>query len=78
MEKERKFKMKITEYLTKDKIINKLIPKLVYYNEEYKLSQDDLLKHIGNTIINSNSLDDLLKNPVLYISLDISLGNKIE
>lgn len=65
-------------YLTKDKIIYKLIPTLTNLNEEYKLHCNSLLFDISDIIISTEGLDDLEEDPVLFISLGITLSNTFD
>lgn len=65
------------KYLTREEIIGKLIPKLICYNEEYNLSQDVLLSDIGQTVIETQCLENLSEDPALYIGLGLGIANKL-
>lgn len=49
----------------------------ICYNEEYNLSQDVLLSDIGQTVIETQCLENLPEDQVLYTGLGISIANKL-
>ena len=69
-------------YLTKKRIVHKLVPKLTYENEEYNLGCDDLLTDISEIIIKTLGLEDLTgdigTDPVIYISMGMNMTQTLD